>query len=456
VGEYPYAWQASGWSPLELPADAFGGGLGLSVSDGMAGEQVFIYSLWNEAGSQDAFVLDPGSGPVKLGLLPDMIGVNHAVIAAQGDFIVGDNQSADWSTYRAVRWLRVGDGWSDPEDLGPGRAVAASEDGAVIIGITDPWAWESDPGPWVWEAAEGGEIILLEPAATVTDIAHDGSIIVGSRPQPCSNPEQCDTFPVPVYWVLEDGAWLMHDLEALDGVTSGASAVAIVNGIPVIVGYGYTRQKGGILRPVAWMPEEGGGFGPPQRLEALGANFDSWSAAKDVNRNGMVLGWSEVEPFAGSTDVLWSLFEAFPFQINHGISDAWYEPATDGQGFFIVVSESTRTIFLAWFTYDTQRPDGSVPSELGDPGHRWLTAQGSYMDDTAELEITITEGGVFDAGSPVPVRRSDGTMTLQFSNCTSGTVSYDIPSVGRQGVVPIQRVGPENVTNCERLAMPAH
>lgn len=451
-GEYPYAWQASGWQALELPDDPFGGGRALSISGGSAGDRAFTYVLWNEAGSLDAYVLEAGGSPVKLALLPDMIGSDHAVLTEQGNHIVGDNQTADW-TYRAARWVREGDGWSDPEDLGPGRALAASEDGTVVVGISDPWAWDGDPGPWVW-SAEGGETTLLDPGASVADIAHDGSIIVGRRQQACSDPDRCDFYPVPVYWVREEAGWVMHDLEALDGVDSGASSVAIVDGTPVIVGFGYTNQQGGILRPVVWMQDQAGGFGPPLRLEALGAHFNSWSEAQDINRNGMVLGWSEIEPFLGSTDVIWNLFEAFPFQINRGISDAWYEPATDGQGFFITVSESTRSIFLAWFTYDTNRPGASVSANLGDPGHRWLTAQGSYVDDTAELEITVTEGGVFDTSPPTPVRRSDGTMTLQFSNCVSGTVSYDIPSIGRQGVVPIRRVGQDNVGHCERLAMP--
>ena len=453
--EFPYAWQAGAWSPLQLPSGSAVGGRALSVNDAVAGGQTFTYLLWNEAGGMDAFVLDPGGSPVRLGLLPDMIGVNHAVITELGDHVVGDNQSADWSTYRAVRWTRTGSGWSDPEDLGPGSAVAANEDGSVIVGVSDPWAWEGDPGPWIWTEADGGTLTFLDPAADVRDISHDASIIVGSRPQPCSNPEKCDFYPVPVYWVQEEGGWAMHDLEALDGVDSRAAAVALVNGEAIIVGYGYTKQKGGILRPVMWRPAADGSYGAPVRLESLGANFDSWSEALDINRSGIVLGWSEIEPYAGSSAVIWSLLEPFPFQINSGISDAWYEPATSGQGFFIVVSETTKTVFLVWLTYDTQRPSASIAADLGDPGHRWLTAQGSYADDTAELEITMTEGGVFDAESPKPVRRSDGTMTLQFSNCVTGTVSYDIPSIGRQGVVPIQRVGQNNVANCERLAMPA-
>ena len=80
------------------------------------------------------------------------------------------------------------------------------------------------------------------------------------------------------------------------------------------------------------------------------------------------------------------LFEPLPFQINGGISDAWYSPSTDGQGFFITVMEDLNTLFLAWYTYDT--------------------------------------------------------------------VSYDIPSIGRQGLVPIQRVSQANIANCQRWAIP--
>jgi hypothetical protein len=169
-----------------------------------------------------------------------------------------------------------------------------------------------------------------------------------------------------------------------------------------------------------------------------------------------VLGWSDVEPYQWpSISVVWSLLEPLPFQINRGISDAWYDPATDGQGFLIIVMENIQTIFLAWFTYDTERPDESASANLGEPGHRWLTAQGSYADNTAVLDITFAEGGTFDSGTPEPVRRQDGTMTLEFSDCASGTVSYDIPSIGRQGVVPIQRVSGANVAHCQKSTMPS-
>jgi len=378
-------------------------------------------------------------------------------VTAQGNHVVGDNFSGDWDSgfsYRAVRWTREANAWSDPEDLAPGQAVAASEDGSIVVGNSDPLAWFRDGDPWVWNSTpEGGKVTLLDASAVVYDITHDGAMIVGSRPRACSDPVKCDFFPAPVYWVKEGDAWVMHELQALDGVDSIAESVAIVNGSAIIAGYGYTAQEGGILRPVVWIPDDDGSYGPPLRLESIGGNFNSWAEATDINRNGLVLGWSDIEPGGGYSNVIWSLLEELPFQINGGISDVWYSPATDGQGFFVNVWEDLHTVFVGWFTYDTERPD--APAILGDPGHRWLTAQGNYADDTAVLAITMTGGGVFDSGSPAPTRKPNGTITLEFSNCTSGTVTFDIPSIGRQGVIPIERVSSANIANCERLAMPS-
>ena len=458
--DLPYQWQAGSWSPLELPQGAHGG-MAHSVSDDPDSSPTFTYLLFNEAGDGfDAYVLSPGQPPIKLGLLPDMQFGESAVLSAQGNHVVGDNKSGDWEvgfTYRAVRWSREGDGWSAPQDLAAGRAAATTEDGSVVVGNGNVENYRYNAEPWVWEGdSEGGNLTALEPEARVSDIAHDGSMIVGSRAKPCSNPDNCEFFPGPVYWVQEEGAWVMHDLEALDGVDSQATAVAVVDGAPVIVGYGWTNNGYGILRPVVWIPAEDGSYGAPQRLEAFSGHFDSWSEATDINRNGLVLGWSDVEPYQWpSISVVWSLLEPLPFQINRGISDAWYDPATDGQGFLIIVMENIQTIFLAWFTYDTERPDESASANLGEPGHRWLTAQGSYADNTAVLDITFAEGGTFDSGTPEPARRQDGTMTLEFSNCASGTVSYDIPSIGRQGVVPIQRVSGANVAHCQKSTMPS-
>lgn len=143
------------------------------------------------------------------------------------------------------------------------------------------------------------------------------------------------------------------------------------------------------------------------------------------------------------------------FQINSGLNDAWYNPVTSGQGFFIVILPRIQQVFLAWFTYDTKRPDDEVPSMLGEPGHRWLTAQGSYSGNTANLTVYVTSGGVFDEPEPVAVTDpvGDGLITLEFSDCSRGLITYQILSLGLSGEIPIERVAGDNVTLCEKLAV---
>lgn len=137
--------------------------------------------------------------------------------------------------------------------------------------------------------------------------------------------------------------------------------------------------------------------------------------------------------------------------INAAIGDAWYDPDTTGQGFQINVFPDLGQIFLTWFTFDTERPPPDAIAHLGEAGHRWLTAQGPFEGTEAVLDVWISEGGVFDSGSPEPELYRDGQITLEFSTCNAGTLMYDIPSIGRQGVIPIQRVAMDNVALCSEL-----
>ena len=144
------------------------------------------------------------------------------------------------------------------------------------------------------------------------------------------------------------------------------------------------------------------------------------------------------------------------FRINAGLNDAWFNLATAGQGFLISVFPDRKEMFLAWFTYDTERPPEDVSALLGEPGHRWLTAQGPYDGDTANLTVFVTEGGVFDAAEPAASTdpAGDGTLTLEFADCTEGLVNYEITSLDISGAIPIQRISPDNVALCETLASP--
>ena len=142
------------------------------------------------------------------------------------------------------------------------------------------------------------------------------------------------------------------------------------------------------------------------------------------------------------------------FRINPGLNDAWYNPLTDGQGFYIDIFPDLGVGSLSWFTYDTELPSVDATANLDDPGHRWLTAVGPIVDNQVLMGIELTSDGIFD--TPAKFTRtdppgSDGTIILTFEGCNSATVEYDIPFINRQGIVPIRRVANDNIVICEAL-----
>ena len=142
------------------------------------------------------------------------------------------------------------------------------------------------------------------------------------------------------------------------------------------------------------------------------------------------------------------------FTLNAGLNDAWFYPETNGQGFFITVFPVLGYVSLAWFTYDTELPPDDAMANLGDPGHRWITAIGPISGNQAVMNIEMTSGGLFDTSTQITRTDppgSDGSIILTFDSCNSGTVEYDIPSINRLGIVPIQRAAHDNIAICEAL-----
>jgi hypothetical protein len=142
-----------------------------------------------------------------------------------------------------------------------------------------------------------------------------------------------------------------------------------------------------------------------------------------------------------------------PVVINAGMSDAWYEPATAGQGFFIIVFPPSCNVFLSWFTYDTERPPADAEAILGEPGHRWLTAQGPFAGDTATLDIYLTSGGTFDSAQPPPVTQPEpiGSINVGWSDCETATVNYNLPALGLEDSIELTRITSDHVAMCESL-----
>jgi plastocyanin len=143
------------------------------------------------------------------------------------------------------------------------------------------------------------------------------------------------------------------------------------------------------------------------------------------------------------------------FLINDAISDAWFNPQTDGQGLLITVWEPSSFMFVAWFTFDTERPAEDVVAMLGAPGQRWLTAQGGYVGDKATLDLFVSSDGVFDMGEPAVNTVQDGTMEIEFSGCNAGVVKYEIDSLDISAEIPIQRIVLDKVPACQAAQAPA-
>lgn len=138
--------------------------------------------------------------------------------------------------------------------------------------------------------------------------------------------------------------------------------------------------------------------------------------------------------------------------VNAGLTDAWFDPRTAGQGFLLTVFPTTGLVFLSWYTYDLDRPDPGTPAWLGEPGHRWLTALGPIQENRAHLELFLSEGGLFNSNPPMPANSPYGWIELEFIDCNTGHVEYRIDSPPLDGDIDIQRITLDKVPLCEALS----
>jgi cyclophilin family peptidyl-prolyl cis-trans isomerase len=133
------------------------------------------------------------------------------------------------------------------------------------------------------------------------------------------------------------------------------------------------------------------------------------------------------------------------FEINPGLSGAWFNPDTSGQGWLIDVIERETGLefFVAWFTYDVNPPAADEIDGFGSRQHRWFTAAGSVSGDTVVLDIFLNSGGVFN-DSRETASEAVGSMTIQFSDCTNAQLSFDFDaSDDNDGSVDIIRLSPD-------------
>lgn len=119
---------------------------------------------------------------------------------------------------------------------------------------------------------------------------------------------------------------------------------------------------------------------------------------------------------------------------NAGLSGAWYEPRTSGQGLYINVYPSLGTVWAGWFTFDT--------ADVSGQGRRWYTMQNPVAFNASSTTINLTilrsTGGNFNAPPPTGSTQ-EGTATLSFTSCRAGVLKYQFYD-GRKGTIPITRI----------------
>ncbi len=128
------------------------------------------------------------------------------------------------------------------------------------------------------------------------------------------------------------------------------------------------------------------------------------------------------------------------FVINAGLSGAWFEQDTAGQGMTFDVVPGANLITGGWFTFATNAEDGQ----------RWLTFQGEIHEGQSQLVVFQTLGGRFDANEPVTTQ-AIGSATVEFLSCDAATFTYQLDS-GLAGQIVLQRIVPSDL--CHALSDP--
>ena len=241
-----------------------------------------------------------------------------------------------------------------------------------------------------------------------------------------------------------DATWLHREFDQLLWETPGGDFDASPAATAVLAAPGFYEWEGeGLSNLVAaWV----NGTSENHGLFLIGDETSNRSTNVFSTREGLTPPTLVVTFGTGGTPEV--------FVINQGIAGGWFDPGTPGQGFLIDVDPELEFIFVAWFTFDDE--DGA---KVGSADQRWLTAQGFYAGDEADvgangsimLPITNTTGGVFDDPTPVEPGETVGTMILRFDSCSAGEISYLLDAEGLEGTIAIERLLPGTAALCEVL-----
>lgn len=445
-------WEAFRWTQAEgiVGLGEISGGMFGSVCTALSADGDIAVGYSNTATGLEAFRWSSATGLVGLGGFP--IESNASDISADGQAIVGDG----WSYMRqqAFKWTQV-DKFFNLGDLGGGRlwafAEAISGNGQVVVGGAESSVDIFEA--FRWTSASGMVGLGKLPGATshsrATDVSHDGEVIVGVSDSHAGRRA--------FRWTEDEG---MIDLGAIPSESDvcgyqESEADSVSGDGEIVVGTSSTEKCNEVF---IWTQSSGIGLLQDVLVSQGISELSEWERIGHaaISPNGRWIAGTGENPEGQREAFIASLNrdDLSGFSINAGLNDAWYNPATNGQGFLITALPAIQSMFVAWFTFDTERPPLGTPSGVGEPGHRWLIAQGPYSGDTATMTIYVSKGGVFDSVSPAATTdpAGDGTLTIEFADCVNAMVTYDITSAGLSGEIPIERIAGDNVALCESLA----
>jgi len=424
-----YEWSGTAWTQLgadidgEAADDYFGGSVSLS-SDG---NRLAIGAPWND-----------GNGDLS----------GHARVL-------------QWS---GMAWTQLGaDIDGEVAESYSGFSVSLSSDGNRLA-IGAPWnrIYRGHTRVYQWSGTAwtqlgtdiDGEAVDNDFGRSVSLSSDGNRLAIGA---PANNGNGSVSGHARVYqWSGTAWTQLGADIDGeAAGDRSGWSVSLSSDGSRLAIGAPWNRSSSGHARVYQWLGTSWAQLGADIDGEAAN-DYSGGSVSLSSNGNRLAIGAASND---GNGDVsghvrVYDLSMFNEFEINPGLNDAWYDEDTDGQGFFITVFPDLGYVSLAWFTYDTELPPEDAVANLGDAGHRWLTAIGPIDGNQVMMNITMTSGGLFDTPTEIDKTDppgSDGTLILTFDSCNSGTVEYDITSINRQGIVPIKRVADDNIVICEAL-----
>ena len=123
-----------------------------------------------------------------------------------------------------------------------------------------------------------------------------------------------------------------------------------------------------------------------------------------------------------------------------GLSGAWYNVDTGGQGFLIEVNPTDAQVFVGWYTY------ALAGEGQGESGQRWFSAQSAYTVGSTSMDLTVfaSTGGTFDSDATAVTTVEVGTATITFTSCTTATLDYTFTSgdlMGQSGTIALSRLG---------------